>query len=935
MQSIDIFGFNSGVQRNKKPFLLAQDAFVDLQNCYVWREELKKREGLQLIGRYRRVFDNVSLGNSTAVTWSFNIYSTIIPVLVPEDTAEIEPGSVVIYLNPGVTTGPITNYHRDKITTLFDAPGNGLSNGDTVTVSGVMIKPDSGTDSANQEWKNITVTANTFSVLANSKSWGKYLSGGIWTKLDGSGIELFDQGNGLLTSSTPGNFGYINYLTGDVVINHTDGVVPSYIDFSYFPTLPAMGIPVREIPGINVEQTMWFDTKYCYIHDGNNFQEFISSAGVTWDGTDSDFFWATNYRGSEAFERLFFVTNFVPSAGSPMRYTDGTTWNTLAPKISTTGGDQFLFSARILIPYYGRLLAFNTWEGPTVSGSSNIFNRCRFSQIGSPIQSDAWLSDVFGKGGFIDAPTNEEITSAKFFKNTLIVNFERSKWKLQYLGEYGLPFIWERISSDYGSESTFSGILFDDYILEVGDKAITASTSGGTQRIDLIIPDEVYKFNNSEDGPKRVQGIRDFKKEVVYWCYPNYDDLLQQQYFPNKTLLYNYRNNTFAFFRNNVTCFGNFQYPAGITWDRLDIFWDDENVFWDNDDQEDLPIIASGNQQGFAHFYEYNNSESIADSSIDAMDQESLSVTGINIVDDTVQLTINNHNLLNDEFIYLTGMKFIVEPIVITDPATVGSTDLNEKIYIIKIIDQNTISLYMWNYENNYAYSDFPTNNVGTYIGGGVVALFPRLYIETKDFNPMKEGPGFNIKTSYIDFLFDASIPSPINVLMQMNTTPNATGNDTQANLLIGNTSVETANSKTGFITNIIQAVSPICIITCKNHGLLDGDAIGFSQIIGSTELNGNQYTIIFLTVNTFSVSQVISSYVSGGYWVQTKEQYFTLSAQYTWHRFFATCFGQYLRLILTYDNGQMSQFSTHQQNFVLNAMKLWFRPGGKNIFGK
>lgn len=933
MQSIDIIGFNSGVQRNKKPNLIAQDAFIDLQNCYVWREELKKREGLQFIGRFRRYFDNKSLGNSAAGTWNFNIYSTIVPTVTPESTAQIEPGSVIIYLNPSITTGTITDYHRSKSITVFDSSTIGLFTGDTVTVSGVVIKPNTGLDEANQEWKDIVVTGTGFEVEVNSRKWGAYLSGGTWTKLDGAGIELIDQGNGLLASSTPGNYGYINYLTGQIIITHTSGVAPAYIDFGYYPGLPAMGIHVREIVGINDEQTLWFDTKYCYFHDGSNFQEFISSAGVTWDGTDSDFFWATNYRGSEAQQRLFFVTNFVPNVGSPMRYTEGSTWTDFAPQVSAGGpGDQFLFSARILIPYYGRLLAFNTWEGLTVSSSVNIFNRCRFSQIGDPVQSDAWRSDIFGKGGFIDAPTNEQIICATFFKNTLIVDFERSTWRLQYLGEYGLPFIWERISSDYGSESTFSSILFDSGVLKIGDKAITGSSGGDVQRIDLNLPDIVYDFNNSDDGVKRVYGIRDFKKEVVYWCYPDYTTLQANQFFPNKSLLYNYRNNTFAFYRNTITCLGYFQYPTGVTWDRLDVFWNDNPVvLWNNVDQEGAPVVVSGNQQGFAHFYGYDDVETRADSSIDAMDQESLSISAVNIVDNKVQLTSKNHNLLDDEFIYLTGLNYIV----IASTPTLGSTTLNDQIYLVKVPDKDKINLYKWNYETSESYYDFEVINVGTYVGGGVAALFPKMSIETKDFNPIRDGPGYNIKTSYIDFLFDVSSPSPINIFMQMNTTPNANGNNAEGNLLIGNTQVETANSKTGYITNIQQGVSPICIITSKNHGLLNGDEVFFDEIIGSTELNNNTYIVTFISTNTFSVSQVISPYVSGGYWEQNLQQYFTLSSQYSWHRFFASCFGQYLRLVLTYSNDQMSQLSTHQQNFVLNAIKIWYRPGGRNIFGK
>jgi hypothetical protein len=936
LQSIDIFGFKSGVQqKNKKPFLLAQDAFTNLQNAYVWREEVKKREGLQLIGRLRRVFAVGSIGNSNASPWHINtIYSTYSPAVSQEATAQIAPGTVII-----------------------------------------------------------VVGAITFT----------------------------DQGDGLLTSATPGNKGYIDYLTGDIFLTHTAGAgAASTATFAYFPSLPSMGIQTREVVGVNDEETLWFDTKYCYKHDGSDFQEFIS--GATWDGTDSDFFWGTNYRGSDAAQRLFFVTNFVVSAGSPMRYIDSSAWNVFQPILGgavknevltsslasgsvsygpasltnlpivegtvvitvseneatkddiifrdtpkngtlvssglnsgtinyTTGeinltinpplpgsgtwkvtavysqAGTLLISARILIPYYGRLLALNTWEGISVGSAVNIFNRCRFSQIGNPIQQDAWRSDTFGKGGFVDAPTNEEIVSATFYKNTIIVSFERSTWRLQYLGEYGLPFVWERISSDFGSESTFSAVLFDSGVLTVGDKAIVGSSGGDVQRIDLDIPDQVYRFRNSDDGPKRVYGIRDFRKELVYWTYPDYDDfqIPTTQYFPNRTLLYNYKNNTYAFFRNTVTCFGNFQYPANITWDRLDVFWDNPNVFWDDGVQAQMPLIASGNQQGFCHFYGYSDVESGADSTIDALDQESLSITNVT-VGSLVTLEILDHNLSNGEVVYITGLNYVV-----TATATAGSTSLNDQIYFVAVVDKDNITLSLLDFDSQQLYSDFTVTNVGTYVGGGVAALFPRMEIETKDFNPVKEQLGQNVKTSAIDFLFDASSPASINVKMKMNTTINA-----QGNFVAGNQNVETANSKTGYVQGATQA-NP-CVITSKNHCLLTGAKISFLDVVGMAELNGNQYDVTFLSTDTFSIgvdSSAYATYVRGGFWEQVDQGYFTLSAQYAWHRFYATCFGQFFSLILTYNDEQMSQISTHRQNFVLNAMKLWYRPGGRNIFGK
>jgi len=876
LQSITISGFNSGAAKNKKPFLIPDDAFVELENAFVYREELRKREGLQLIGRYRRVLTSQAQANTDG-TSDYTIADILSSVRATEPDSELEPSSVVMTIDPG---------------------------------------------------------------------------GGNETKFTDQGDGTFLRTSGTAYQITTGT--YVNYVTGEVNLEWLGGSTPAggitvTASYNYFPELPAMGIIVRETDAINVEQTLWFDTKYCYLHDGANFQEYLPSQLATWGGTDADFFWGTNYRGSDSATRLFFVTNGVNAASSPMRYTNGSTWTTFRPIIGgesetevltttlafgsaayagaisglpivqgsvvitvtdnngeeqdvifrdtpkdgtlvssglnsgtitySTGaitlafnpvlpgdgnwtvtveykqGGTFLFSARILIPYYGRLIALNTYEGQTQGAAANIYNRARFCQIGSPVEQDAWRSDTFGKGGFVDAPTNEQIISATFYKNTLIVYFERSTWRLQYLGEYGMPFIWERISSDFGSESTFSPVLFDSGVLAVGDKAIVGSSGNDVQRVDLDIPDVVYDFKNADNGVKRVHGIRDFRYELVYWCYPDYPILQSGQYFPNKSVVYNYRNNTYAFFRNNVTCFGNFQYPANITWDRLDVYWDDYNVFWDSGIQENYPCIVCANQQGFAHFYGYPDAETSVDSTIDANDQESLSIKSVTITD-IVILEIPNHNLLEGDIIYIAGLIYL--NLSGSIPANIS---LNDGIFYVKYVSVDEISLMQYNSTTGQYADDFDVEITNastdapidaTYIGGGVVALFPNINIQTKDFNPAKQ-VGQNIIVSYIDFLFDATISSAISVDMRMNTNSN-----NKANLLVGNKSIES--------------------------------------------YPGN---------------------------------YFSLNASYTWHRFISTAYGQYLSLVIQYNAEQMNQISTHRQNFVLNAMQIYYRAAGKNIFGK
>lgn len=424
-----------------------------MNNAYVFRKRVRKRECNKLIGRLRRVFTDLSLGNTTA--GSSMTFTTVLTTLgFTEPNEEIQPSSVVITIG--------------------------------------------GSDAA------------TFTDLGN----GNFSVTGI----------------GVAAGS------YINYATGTIVLQFSPNLVGGNaitIDLAYFPALPVMSITQRDLAGFNNFQSVIFDQKYAYIFSGTAFQEF--EPGFVWDGTDYDFFWIANYRGITADLRLFFATNFNPTATNPMAYSNGTNWTTFLPQLDAV--PTFLQSALILIPYFGRLVALNCWEGAAnYASSSNIFNRARYSAIGDPTATNAWRSDIIGQGGFIDAPTNEAITSAAFIKNTLLVTFEKSTWQLRYVGEYGVPFIWERVSSDYGSESPYATIIFNEGVLSPGDKAYLSIDSVNVRRIDEQIPDQIFQILVSNNGNERVGGVRDYQRELVFWNYPNAETLFIDgavaQYFP-------------------------------------------------------------------------------------------------------------------------------------------------------------------------------------------------------------------------------------------------------------------------------------------------------------------------------------------------------------------------------------------------------------------
>lgn len=845
-QPFQIQAYRSGLKKNEKPFLFVDDAFQTLENAYTWRSMVKRREGIKLLGRLRRLVSAEGIGSTDG---NGDLTANAKTLLSWESNSSIQPGTVTV---------------SDGTNTFTDANADGQLTG------------------------------------------------------------------------APAGTGMVNYSTGVITINGGAGGSPVTLTCYYFPTLPCMGIDQRELSTVNLEETNIFDTKYSYRYASDNFTTY---SATTWAGNDDNFFWMANYRGSSAEVRAFFVTNFTPGGAtySPVRYvlsTADTTWLDLKPLVDD---DNTIWNCKIIIPYYGRLLFLNTYEGSTdagASGGNNYFNRCRFSQIGDPTAAEAWRSDMIGRGGFIDAPTNESIISARFYKNTLLVQFEKSTWNLRYVGEYGLPFLWERISSDFGADSTFSTVLFDGGVLAVGDKAIISNNGNNVERIDLDIPDQVFSFKNSGSGPIRVHGGRDFLKEVVYWCFVQGNS---GNTFPNRVLLYNYRNQTWATFRDNITALGPFQVTEGTSWDAP-ISWDSA-VSWDTPYNDEMPVLISGNQQGFIHFYQAPaDFETVADTFVDLRESESLAVKAITLSDtDPILIESPNHNLEDGDIITFGNLLFI-------DPATFSpvTTNLNGRYFRVApdTTDiRNKFYLYAWDtdqqdYISTAAdYYDYLPAWDGTqvYTGGGVIALLPNMNIITKDFNPYAS-TGTKLKTAYTDIMVDTvpTAQTTVNTYVdaQLAESNNMSFYDPTLNMTTG---------LIGTITNVTTE-NP-CKVTSPNHGLQTGRTININAVegvtSGSDNINNTLFTVTVVNQNNFTLdgkdTTGFTDYDGGGYW-QTEDvnPYYYKQARYAWHRVYTNAYGQFLTFQFTYDDDLMNSSLTHFTKFELNAMTLYLKPAGK-----
>ncbi len=646
---------DSGLTRNSPPWIQPDDAFEYLQNAYVWRQRVRKRYGSELMG---------------------------LTQLQSRLRASLAAGGAGV----GIT----------------DAFGDAVGN--VRTILGDATLP--------------LAVGQIFSVGTQ-----------IYTIVNGA---AGPQAMNWTGASLPSTF---NLTNGDFFIDASDFPLTTVY---FYPSLPVMGIDQYLIGAVNDHPTYAFDPRFAYVFSGGAWGR---SGTAVWHGNDLNFFWVANWQ-SLAGTKYLFVSNFnftAPTPGAtddPIWYFDGTTWT------AASGANAFYFrpaggaihtgpyvkTARIIVPFKNRLVLLNTVENDNSGGAgvnTNFVARARYSFYGSPLATNAWyeknqqdnVPNVASGAGFVDAATEEQIISAEFIKDRLIVYFERSTWELVYTNNQVLPFVWQKINTELGSMSTFSTIPFDKDVLTAGQSGVHACNGQNVVRIDDKIPDKIFEFETDNNSNLRTVGIRDYYTELAYWTYV--EDLHQPvtQRYPNQIMIYNYKNGSWSFNDDCATMFGYFEQTSDITWaSSSPITWDRSNFSWiSHVGQANQRQIIFGNQQGWVLVINPEESRNAPSLQITNM---SFAATGI------ITLTIINHNLTSQPIEFDFDNDFILIEGVVADAPAMAF--LNGSIFDVdSVVDKDTITI--------------DTNGgllSGTYDGGGTAARVSNIQIKSKDWNP-------------------------------------------------------------------------------------------------------------------------------------------------------------------------------------------------------
>jgi hypothetical protein len=515
-----------------------------------------------------------------------------------------------------------------------------------------------------------------------------------------------------------------NTTTGALVI---DGAAAATAVW-FCPAQPVMGLTNYEVGPINDQPSYGFDTQFAYLFAGGFWQRSGTGTSPFWHGTNLNFFWATNYKGSTPNQDALFVSNFyvlnpngaVDATDDGIWYTqDGSTWTEKKFYFRPAGGSPtsgpYVETALMIFGFKGCLVFLNTIES---DGSTNTqyAQRARWSWQGSPFADNAFYEAgqfdnsmpplYWGGGGFRDASTEEAIVSAEFIKDRLIVYFQESTWELVFTYNTAQPFEWQKINTELGSEATFSTVGFDKQILTIGNTGVHACNGANVERIDTKIPDQIFQIVDKNSGVERVAGIRDYYTEMVYWTFPAVGQNPIEVY-PTKVLVYNYRNGSWAFNDDCITTWGYFEQQNGMTWASTTLTWEEANLTWGSGStQAQFRQVIAGNQQGYTF---------IIDASGDTSNNaQAMQITNITTSGNYVQLTIIDHTLNVTPY---------------GDYINLANTGvgLDGIFKVQQVIDTNNILI-----GPGLVFA-------GPYLGGGSAGRVSNIQILTKQWNPYVE----------------------------------------------------------------------------------------------------------------------------------------------------------------------------------------------------
>lgn len=281
---------------------------------------------------------------------------------------------------------------------------------------------------------------------------------------------------------------------------------------STFEGNPIMGIFQVINDSTREVETVVLDTRRMALYSTNTQSlEPIDTTDVFPSTSNSDFFWAAQWQYPNSNNRLY-VTNGVDG----IRYFEPVTSLTTSSALVINTVSSTVITAKLIFAFENRLVLLYTTETAGVK----FPQRMRWSQWNN---GAVWDDLTPGLGGRSEPATGDEIISARFLGNVLIVFFSQSIWAIRPKNDPREPFTWIKINNFRSTNAKMASVSFDEYVGSAGKRGLVATDTVGSRRIDEKIEDFVTSDVLSSAW-EYVFIARDYNNLRTWTLYPSAEE---------------------------------------------------------------------------------------------------------------------------------------------------------------------------------------------------------------------------------------------------------------------------------------------------------------------------------------------------------------------------------------------------------------------------
>lgn len=805
---IYIGNFAKGLKLNPLPFNIDNDSFPMMFNFYSWRGRAKRKRGTLFLGRLTRQLSNlvsslglISPGPGIVV---YNIFASFL-TFSGQSGAQIVPGNIspitivigaviatdttgtgVLSFAPNPFISSITlNYSSGDLTVVTTAAFVAAV---TITLNYYPGLPVMGLRDFSS-----TPTSSTYPLLLAFDTVYSYQCNQSATSAVFFSTSYYKQSNNPIvwsgqdyqqfwTTNYPGttaNFSGSLWATNNkpgfhfVNASYVSGSGTSVITFNF----TSSGNPYQNLV---VNDLLWFNEWSGSTINGLNgtVTNIVNAATGTYQVTFS----GSQTVGGTGIAQL--LTNSIsgqdgirwydgdPTSGTGLPTGTGLGWVNFSPPLTATSVSiagsisrgYYLVGALAIIPFKDRLVFFGPYIQASTGPLIQLPDTALWSWNGTPYYNSlvptgqtfdvrAYYVDQTGFGGYLPAGLSQPIKTINNNEDALIVGFggDGRKTRFVYTGNDLQPFLFFNINTELPSSSTFSAVSMDRGVIDLGQYGIAMTDQQSSQRIDLDIPDSVFQVQSLNNGFDRVNSVRDYFREWIYFSYPVNNSSWK---FPTQTFLYNYRDDTWGIMYENFTAHGYYRAQNKRSWQTLPFkTWAEWREPWNSGSSSSLfTQVIAGTPQGYVLIKGQGTGEA-----------PSGTITAIANAGGLTQITSYNHcvtganpNTRVGDYLYIQGC--------------LGTPSLNGQIgRVISTADANTFIIDLL----------FPA---GTYLGLGTFTRLSQPLLQTKQF-PFYWNIGRKVRLCAQKYLMDYTANSQVTVNIYLSQDPDEVFNNPSINV--------------------------------------------------------------------------------------------------------------------------------------------------------